>query len=130
MVDLVIRGLAQEGNVLIMGRGGQVVLRKHPSALHVQIVAPLAHRVQVVMASQGLSKREAQSRVRASDRARSDYLRRYYDVDWLDPTLYHLIINTGRIPISTAVELIIAAQQALPPPPNRKDKNERIDREG
>ncbi len=82
------------------------------------------------MASQGLSKREAQSRVRDSDRARSDYLRRYYDVDWLDPTLYHLTINTGRIPISTAVELIVTAQQALSPSPNQKDKDGRLDREG
>ncbi len=130
MMDLVIRGLAQEGNVLILGRGAQVVLRKHPCALHVQIVAPAAYRVQVVMASQGLSKREAQSRVRDSDRARSDYLRRYYDVDWLDPTLYHLTINTGRIPISTAVELIVTAQQALSPSPNQKDKDGRLDREG
>jgi cytidylate kinase len=113
MVNLVIRGLAQEGNVLIMGRGSQVVLRKHPTALHVQIVAPFADRVEVVMVSHGLGKREAQHRVRASDRARFDYVRRYHGVDWLDPTLYHLIINTGRVPVDTAVDWIIAAQKAI-----------------
>ncbi len=113
MVNLVIRGLAQEGNVLIMGRGGQVVLRKHPAALHVQIVAPFADRVEAVMASHGLSKRDAQHRVRASDRARFDYVRRYHGVDWLDPTLYHLAINTGRVPVDTAVNLIVAAEKAV-----------------
>jgi cytidylate kinase len=127
MVDLVIRGLAQEGNVLIVGRGGQVVLRKHPGALHVQIVAPLAYRVEMVMARQGLSKRDAQNRVRTSDRARFDYVRRYHDVDWLDPTLYSLTINTGRLSVDGAVNLIMATQQAIEHSSGRNDEDEQQD---
>ena len=115
MVGLVIRKLAREGNVLLLGRGGQVLLRSNPGVLHVQLVAPLTYRVEVVMARLGLTKREAQNRVRASDHARSDYLRRYHDVDWLDPTLYDLVINTGRLPVEAAVQLIIDAQRALQP---------------
>ena len=124
MVDLVIRGLAQEGNVLIAGRGGQAVLRKHAGALHVQIVAPFSFRVETIMARQGLSKRDAQSRIRTSDRARFDYVRRYHDVDWLEPTLYHVTINTGRLSVDTAVDLIIAAQRAIEHPPDGKDREE------
>jgi hypothetical protein len=116
MVGLVIKGLAREGNVLILGRGGQVLLKHYHSALHIQTVAPLASRTEVIMASQGIDKREAQRRLRASDRARSDYLRRYHGVDWLDPTLYHLVINSGRVSVDTAVDLIIAIQQAAKQP--------------
>ncbi len=111
MVGLVIRGLAHEGKVLILGRGGQVLLRNHPGALHVQTVAPQAYRVEVVMTRFGLSRRDARNRVRASDRARFDYLRRYHDADWLDPTLYDLVINASRLPIAVAVDLIIATQR-------------------
>lgn len=121
MVGLVIRGLAHEGNVLLVGRGAQVLLKNHPGALHVQIVAPLVYRVHVVMERTELDRRAAQSRVRASDRARFDYLRRYHDVDWLDPTLYHLVLNTGRMSIAMAADLIIAAQQAAS---QRADSNE------
>jgi cytidylate kinase len=113
MVDLVIRGLAQEGNVLIFGRGSQVLLRNHPNALHAQVVAPRAYRVQILMERLSLDKRSAQNRLRASDRARADYVRRYHDANWLDPTLYHLTINTGRIPLASAVDLIIAAHKAI-----------------
>jgi len=113
MVDLVIRGLAREGNVLIAGRGGQVLLRKLPGVLHVQTVAPRAYRVEVVAAQYQLDKRAAQRKLRASDRARADYLRRYHGVDWLDPMLYHLVINTGRVPVATAIQLIIAAHEAM-----------------
>ena len=51
--------------------------------------------------------------MRASDRARADYLRRYHDVDWLDPTHYHLVLNTASLPAPTAVQLIIAAEHAV-----------------
>jgi hypothetical protein len=113
MVGLVIRGLAREGNVLVVGRGGQVLLRKYPCALHVQIVAPLKDRGKTIMAREELQWRAAQSQVRASDRARFDYLRRYHGADWLDPTLYHLVLNTGRIPLGTAVDLVVSAQKAV-----------------
>jgi cytidylate kinase len=113
MVGLVIRGLAHEGNVLILGRGGQILLRNYPGALHVQTVAPFANRVEVVISRYGLKERDAQQRVRASDRARFDYLRRYHDVDWLDPTLYHLVMNTASLPAASTVSLIVAAQQAI-----------------
>lgn len=116
MVGLVIRGLAHEGNVLILGRGGQVLLRDHPGALHVQTVAPFAHRVEEIMARHGLPRRDAQNRVRASDRARFDYLRRYHNADWLDPTLYHLVLNADRLTVATAIDLIVAAQKAVESP--------------
>jgi cytidylate kinase len=124
MIGLVIRGLAHEGNVLILGRGGQVLLKNHPGALHIQTVAPRTYRVQVVAARYGLDARDAQNRVRASDRARSDYLRRYHDADWLDPTLYHLVINSGRVPVATAAELIIASQLALQHKTNNNDTSD------
>ncbi len=117
MVGLVIRGSAREGNVLIVGRGGQALLRKHPGTLHVQIVAPLDDRIRALADREGLAWRAAQSRVRASDRARSDYVRRYHGVDRSDSTLYHLVINTGRVSVDTAVALIVVAQQANVQPP-------------
>jgi len=116
MVGLVIRGLAREGNVLIVGRGGQVLLKKHACTVHVQIVAPLNQRIETVMAREGLDWRAAQSRVRASDRARADYLRRYHGVNWMDPTLYHVAINTGRVPVAAAVDLIVSLQKMVVQP--------------
>jgi cytidylate kinase len=113
VVGLVVQGLAREGNVLVLGRGSQVLLRKHPGALHVQIVAPLPDRIKAVMVRYKLDKKAAESRVRASDRDRAYYLRRYHGVNWLDPTLYHLVINTGRVPVPAAVDLIVRAYHTV-----------------
>jgi cytidylate kinase len=110
MVGLVIQNMAKEGNVLIAGRGSQMLLRDNPEALHVQVVAPLSWRVQKLMCLEGLNQREATQRILASDGARAEYLRRYYGVNWLDPQLYDLVINTGQITIQTAVQLVVMIQ--------------------
>lgn len=116
MVSLVVRGLAHEGNVLIAGRGGQIVLKHHPNALHVQLVAPFDYRLTLLQDRFELDKRVAQQRLRASDRARSDYVRRYHGANWLDPTLYHLVLNTGQLSVAAVVDLIVSAQQNLAGP--------------
>jgi len=113
MVGMVIRDLAREGEVIIVGRGSQVLLKDHPAALHVQIIAPFWHRVRKVMEREGLERRAAVSRVRTSDRAQADYLRRYHNVHWLDPRLYDLVINTAKVPVEVAVRLIVEASRAL-----------------
>jgi cytidylate kinase len=113
IVGMVIRDLAREGGVIIVGRGSQVLLKDHPAALHVQIIAPFWHRVKTVMERECLERRAAVSRVRTSDRARVDYLRRYHNVNWLDPQLYDLVINTVKVPVEVAVKLIVEASRAL-----------------
>lgn len=113
IVGMVIRDLAREGGVIIVGRGSQMLLKDHLAALHVQIIAPFGHRVKTVVEREGLESREAVSRVRTSDRSRSDYLRRYHNVHWLDSRLYDLVINTAKVPVKVAVELIVEASRAL-----------------
>jgi cytidylate kinase len=113
MMELVIRDLAREGNVVLVGRGGQAVLRDMSQALHVQIVAPLQHRVATLVEREGIEEREASARLRASDRARRDYLRRYHRVDWLDPTLYDMVMNTAKMSPPLAADLIVNTHRAL-----------------
>ena len=113
MVGMVIRDLAREGGVIIVGRGSQVLLKDHPTALHVQIIAPFWRRVKKVREREGLERRAAVSRARTSDRARADYLRRYHNVHWLDPQLYDLVINTAKVSVEVAVRLIVEASRAL-----------------
>ncbi|MGB3905185.1 MAG: cytidylate kinase-like family protein [Anaerolineae bacterium] len=114
MVEMVIRNLALEGNVVIVGRGGQVLLRDTPCALHVLIVAPFERRVFTLVEREGIEERDASARLRASDRARMDYLRRYHGVDWLDPSLYDVAINTFKISSPLAAELIVQTFKQLP----------------
>jgi len=111
-VGLVIKDLASHDNVLVLGQGGQVWLRGYPGTCHIQIVAPLDARIGRVAARENLSLAAARRQVRANDQARAEYMLRFHDVRWLDPMLYHLVINTGQVSIEAAVSLIVHAAHA------------------
>jgi len=113
LVEDVIRQLAERGDAVIVGRGAQVILRDKPAALHVYIYAPMEFRVRAIAARDHIDEREALHRARESDRRRSGYLRSYYGVDWQAPELYDLIINSGRLGLETAADLVIEAARSL-----------------
>jgi cytidylate kinase len=69
--------------------------------------------VAVIAGREGVDEEEGLSKVRASDQARRDYLRRYHGVQWLDPLLYDLVINTLKIPASLSAAMIVDAYRQL-----------------
>jgi CMP/dCMP kinase len=91
----VVHTLADEGNVVIIGRAGQSILQERQDVLHVRIVAPLQVRVDRVASRQGISKESALAQVKASDTSRKQLVKRLFKVNWEEPSLYHLVLNTG-----------------------------------
>ena len=55
---------------------------------------------------EGLDLEQARELVEQHDHWRQQYLRNYHKADWEDPLLYHLTINTGKIGLEEAVDLI------------------------
>lgn len=108
-VTEVIDSLAAEGNVLLMGRGGQVVLAGRPGVLHIRATAPREMRVQLVQQRCQVSLEVAAARVDACDRARAGYVKRHHGVSADDPHLYDLVLNMARLDVAAAVELICLA---------------------
>ncbi len=113
IVGMVIRDLAAADNILFLGQGGQAILRDHPHALHVLVVAGFRDRVAAVAREEELPLREAERRIRANDRARADFLRRYYRLDWLAPENYHLVLNTSLLGREAAAQIVVAAAKAV-----------------
>lgn len=95
-----------------LGRGGMVVLRTVPWALHVYLGGPVEARVLQRMALEGIDRATAEARQKAEDRARRAYVRRVYGVDGDDPALYHLMIDSTAIDIDTCVDLVVTAAEA------------------
>ena len=106
--------LADEGEVVIVGRGSQVVLRERSDVLHVRVVAPLEMRVERLQRERNLSAESARACLEASDEVRARYLRRSHGVRLDDPALYHLTIHTGLLDPTRAADLIIQAVQGRP----------------
>ena len=113
LLSSVLLEYAAQGQAMIVGRGGQMILRGQPSVLHVQIIARFETRVYNIIQREGVKWREAAHRVRMADEQRVGYMRRFYNVDLFDASLYDLVLSTDKIPLTDAVEMIIQAAQGV-----------------
>jgi cytidylate kinase len=103
----VIREAAELGACVIVGRGGQCILRGRPDTFHVSVHAPLEQRIRRL---RKLYPAESDPAALAadSDRRREAYVRRHFGENWKDYRLYHLVLNSA-IGIEPAVEAVLEA---------------------
>ena len=102
--------LASRGNVVLVGRGGSRILRDHPRAFHLRVVAPLPVRLRRVMEYRWVRENVAKKLIAESDAQRRSFCESYFGVDWADPLEYHLTVNSGRLG-PAAVELVSLAAE-------------------
>lgn len=96
----VIEDLAAAGECVIVGRGGNYILRERDDAFHAFLYAPLAWRARHA----GHSPEE----VARQDQARAAYIRRYFEQDWPDRHFYHVLVNAA-LGADTAASAILSA---------------------
>ena len=101
--------LAVRGNVLIRGWGATLLLKPVAHIPCIRVCAPLPVRVRRLMErldtdDEALAKKEIEN----DDAARAAKMSSTFGVDWGDPALYDLTINTGRVPIPRAVDMVLA----------------------
>lgn len=108
-----ILGLTEVGNVILIGRAGNIVTAKMPGVLHVRLVAPLDVRVEHIREHRGLTAAQARDFCAQEDAGRERYLKKYFRADINDPLHYHLVINTSLISYDHATRLITDALLGL-----------------
>jgi cytidylate kinase len=105
----------EKGNVVIVGRGGQAILKGRPGVLHVRVIAPQEVRIQRLRAQGIAGIAKIKVTIEQKDRATAEYLKRFFNIEWDDPTLYHLVLNTGALEIDDAVHIIAESVRQLKP---------------
>ena len=106
-IQTAIYDLAQRDQVVIVGRGGQVLLRNLPGTLHVRIFAPFDLRVKRLVWSKRADEKYAVRMLRQIDHDSAGYIQSFFRADWNDASLYDLLINTENLSQTTAVQLVI-----------------------
>jgi len=114
LVRSAILAAYQAGNAVIVGRGGQAVLRDKPEVFHVRVQAPLADRIRRMQRQQAIDHSQALDLIQRYDEISAHYLSSLFGIDWDDLSLYHLILNTARISVEAAVDIILAGVAHLP----------------
>src|SRR5262245_15269065 len=110
---------AEQENVVINSRGGQLLLRGISHVLRVRVIAPFELRVKRVMkkmtgqAQESVDLRTTAEMVRRSDHEKHGWIRYLYDVEWGDPKLYDVVLNTEKLSIDAGVEAIAELARTL-----------------
>ncbi len=111
-LQTVLYEFAQDDDVVLMGGGGQWLLRGVPHALRTRIVAPFPERVTRLTATLSAQGRERVTPktvaqfIRRDDIQKSARMRYLFDVDLKEPGLYDVLINTAVLSREAAVELL------------------------
>jgi cytidylate kinase len=73
------------------------------------LVSPLEARIATIQKSRNISLRQASELIQAEDGGRARYVKQHFGADINNPLLYHLVINTERMPVPAAAKLIADA---------------------
>lgn len=105
-VSEIVKAAASQGQVVIVGRGSQLLLAQQRDVLHVRIVAPFEKRVTYVMQRERVNQASAESRIKMKDHDRIRHLEAGYHQKPFDAHLYDIVLNTSFLSLDNAVTII------------------------
>jgi cytidylate kinase len=106
LLQLIITKIAEEGNAVIIGRGGQYILKDHPDVFHVLLVAEKMDRIKFIETKYNMGPKQADQIVSSDDKRRLNLYRKFHREDFDQPVHYQLVINTSKVHRETAANLI------------------------
>ena len=104
---VLIAQMAEEGNVVFLGRGSQYILNDMPGAYHILLINTFSNRVRFIMEHYDMSEPSATNVVKSEDRRRANLYRKLGKQDYDHPELYHLVLNMARVSLEEAVQQVL-----------------------
>ena len=111
----IIQKIAAEDKAVILGRGSQFVLKDADRTFHVLLVADKAFRVRFMEEKYELFTRHAVQTVNNEDRRRINLYRKFGREDYDSPSHYHLVLNTRRVSMERAADMVCRLVQRSVP---------------
>jgi cytidylate kinase len=98
--------LAQIGNVILVGRGANIVTKELENVFHVHLVGTLEKRIKRAQEVFNLDEKAATKYIKQKDKSRRRYIKDNFDQDMDNPLLYHVVINTDLVQYNEAARMI------------------------
>jgi cytidylate kinase len=91
-IGTVIRDFAEQGHVIIVGRGGVSIARDIPNSLHIKIQAPIEWRINDVSKKQMISLADARKKIEHLD-AQRHLIRDFFEGKKADDSIFDVVYN-------------------------------------
>ena len=103
-----IRERADAGeSFVVVGRCGGMVLRDYPGLITYFVMADMYDKVIRVCDREGLSEREAMTKITRIDRMRKKFHEQYCDFKWGDSKAYDLSVNISRLGLEATKDAMV-----------------------
>jgi len=106
MTRLVIEDAVRAGPAVLVGRGAQCMLAARTDALHIFCYAPFEELVRYAVEVLDIPFDEAGKKVTEMNHQREEYVKHHFKRDWRDLANYDLCVNTARLGLDGAAELV------------------------
>lgn len=108
-IQSIIKGLHEEGNAIIIGRGGQYILKGQKNTFHILLVREMSERVAFLEKKYKMGRTKARKTVNRIDKNRKGFLNFFSGQDntYDEPLMYDLVINMGRVSMDKAEKLVV-----------------------
>ena len=107
---------ADRGGVVIAAHAASYALADRDAVLRVFVTASDETRTHRIAETSGVDEKKARKRLEESDKARADYLQRFYIVKRELPTDYDLVLSTDKLSTDEAAEIVAGAAAVLTSP--------------
>jgi cytidylate kinase len=101
-----ILNLASIGNVVIVGRGANIITRNLPGGFHVRLIADHEWKVNQIESIFNLKRKEAARYIDEEDLRRREYVKKLFNRNVSDPMMYDIVIKTSSISFAETAEII------------------------
>jgi cytidylate kinase len=105
-LNSIVYELAKKGNAVFLGRGSHILLKSFSCALHIRVTASIERRVQNLI-GRGFTREGALKAIERSDHERGAFIKFAFGVDWENPGLYDVILNTDKLSVQLAVNTVL-----------------------
>ena len=102
-----IKKIAETESCVIVGRCADYALANQPDVLNIFIRADLDDRVKIISKRLDITENKAKDMILKNDKQRASYYNYYTSKKWGDAVSYDLCINTSKISVDDAVDLIL-----------------------
>lgn len=105
--SVIIKRIAKEESCVFIGRASDYVLKDFKNVINVFVFAPLNSRIERYSRRNNISEREAKRAIMQQDKERATYYKFYTNQSWGDAKNYNICIDTSKVGIDGAVQLIL-----------------------
>ena len=102
-----VTAFAVSNNVVIVGHGAACILQEYPNSLHIKVEAPFADRVKTYAEKTGKSMSDAEKELKKVDEKEVEFYRDICGEDIRQINLFHLKLNTSKVPVEAATEIVV-----------------------